>query len=460
MTTRILTLFGEELPPEPSGQGRGRRKSEKKSGKKGADTDNPDDTPSNESEELAQTPNQPDAVTAQQDPLPSELGEASSVAEPTGESTTAEQVELKTPPIEAEEPTSITLEAEVEVADPDVSDTSIEAIETPTEVETPNTSIEEPEVENEIATVADVAESTDLQDLNSEGITEVSEPAPDTNLASEEQEFFTEIEVSAITDYFSFDNQFENPVSTESESFENIEPVEATRNEEPFEFPIFPEDEPQLIEEEVIEPTHSVQRAVEPTPENELPQIEVQEILAEDITEKPDRESSLIDLSEVVPTPLSEPEMKTEVPASDEVPVPPRTKKGSKKELAKKTPEAEAGDQSDVPLVLAEWEPAKQYYTIGEVARLFRVNVSNIRFWTNEFKLKVRTTRKGDRLYAPEAIQELRMIYHLVKERGFTLSGAKLRIKENKKAEMKAVSLKQSLQSLRNQLLEIRNQLT
>src|SRR5690606_21952903 len=130
MTTRILTLFGEELPPEPSGQGRGRRKSEKKSGKKGADTNNPNDTPSNESEELAQTPNQPDAVTAQQDPLPSELGEASSVAEPTGESTTAEQVELKTPAIEAEEPTSITLEAEVEVADPDVSDTSIEAIET------------------------------------------------------------------------------------------------------------------------------------------------------------------------------------------------------------------------------------------------------------------------------------------------------------------------------------------
>ncbi len=142
--------------------------------------------------------------------------------------------------------------------------------------------------------------------------------------------------------------------------------------------------------------------------------------------------------------------------------------KTAKKILKKKSPaaarrkkEKPAGKaaQAEAPAILADWQPEKQYYTIGEVSRLFRVNISHIRFWTNEFGLKVRTTRKGDRLYPPEIIQELRMIYHLVKERGFTLNGAKTKLRENKKAELESVSLKQSLQSLRNQLLEIRNQL-
>ncbi len=151
--------------------------------------------------------------------------------------------------------------------------------------------------------------------------------------------------------------------------------------------------------------------------------------------------------------PAAEPEQKT------------KTVKKSLKKKADPAPrrkkEKPAGKmaQGEAPAILAGWQPEKQYYTIGEVAGLFRVNISHIRFWTNEFGLRVRTTRKGDRLYPPEIVQELRMIYHLVKERGFTLNGAKTKLKENKKAELEAVSLKQSLQSLRNQLLEIRNQL-
>src|SRR5690606_26784959 len=74
--------------------------------------------------------------------------------------------------------------------------------------------------------------------------------------------------------------------------------------------------------------------------------------------------------------------------------------------------------------ILHGWQAEKQYYTIGEVSSLFRVNTSHIRFWTKEFRLKVRTTKKGDRLYKPEDIRELATIYHLVKERGFTLAGA------------------------------------
>lgn len=105
------------------------------------------------------------------------------------------------------------------------------------------------------------------------------------------------------------------------------------------------------------------------------------------------------------------------------------------------------------------WQGDKRYYPIGEVAALFQVKTSHIRFWTNEFKLKVRTTRKGDRLYTSEQIRELKTIYHLVKERGFTLSGAKARMKAPNSIEMETVDLKQSLLQLRNKLVIIRNQI-
>ncbi len=106
-----------------------------------------------------------------------------------------------------------------------------------------------------------------------------------------------------------------------------------------------------------------------------------------------------------------------------------------------------------------DWKGEKQYYSIGEVANLFKVKTSHIRFWTNEFKLKVRTTRKGDRLYTAEQVRELKAIYHLVKERGFTLNGAKAKMKAQNKRDVETVDLKHSLLQLRNKLLIIRNQL-
>ncbi len=117
---------------------------------------------------------------------------------------------------------------------------------------------------------------------------------------------------------------------------------------------------------------------------------------------------------------------------------------------------AEQGVQPDLP---ADWKAEKQYYTIGEVAALFQVNTSHIRFWTNEFNLKVRTTRKGDRLYTGPQIQELKAIHHLVKERGFKIAGAKARLKDQKKKEVQSVDLKESLVQLRNRLIIMRKQL-
>lgn len=110
--------------------------------------------------------------------------------------------------------------------------------------------------------------------------------------------------------------------------------------------------------------------------------------------------------------------------------------------------------------VLNQWQGDKQYYTIGEVAGIFKVATSNIRFWTKEFEMKVRTTRKGDRLYTPEQVREINTIYHLVKERGFTISGAKAKLKENRRVSMQQVDLKKSLLVLRSKLLQIRKQLT
>ena len=109
--------------------------------------------------------------------------------------------------------------------------------------------------------------------------------------------------------------------------------------------------------------------------------------------------------------------------------------------------------------ILNGWVPERHYYSIGEVAGLYKVNASHIRFWTKEFNLKVRTTRKGDRLYTPDQIYELRTIYHLVKERGFTLAGAKTKLKEERRTVNASLNLKQSLTKLKKQLITIRHQL-
>lgn len=80
-----------------------------------------------------------------------------------------------------------------------------------------------------------------------------------------------------------------------------------------------------------------------------------------------------------------------------------------------------------------EKEIEKLYYTIGEVAAMFNVNTSHIRFWSKEFDvIRPATNKKGNRLYTQSDIENFRKIYHLVKEKGFTLKGAKTEMKENR----------------------------
>jgi DNA-binding transcriptional MerR regulator len=102
----------------------------------------------------------------------------------------------------------------------------------------------------------------------------------------------------------------------------------------------------------------------------------------------------------------------------------------------------------------------KIYYTMGEVAELFEVNASLIRFWENEFDiLKPQKNKKGNRLFTKGDINNIRIIYHLVKEKGYTLQGARERIKRNKEDVEKQVEIIDSLQRIKSFLLELKNDL-
>jgi DNA-binding transcriptional MerR regulator len=139
--------------------------------------------------------------------------------------------------------------------------------------------------------------------------------------------------------------------------------------------------------------------------------------------------------------------------------VPEKTKRKTEKKT-KITDEYSDEEITDGGAVIAEdWKGEKQYYSIGEVAGFFKVKTSHIRFWTNEFKLKVRTTRKGDRLFTADQVKEIRTIYHLVKERGFTLSGAKSKLNNQNKRDVTTIDLKTSLLHLKNKLVILRNEL-
>ena len=102
----------------------------------------------------------------------------------------------------------------------------------------------------------------------------------------------------------------------------------------------------------------------------------------------------------------------------------------------------------------------KIYYSIGEVAEMFEVNQSLIRYWEKEFEiLKPKKNIKGNRQFTREDIDNLRIIYHLVKERGYTLSGAKDKLKHNRADVEKSVEIVDSLKRIRTYLLEIKEEL-
>lgn len=99
----------------------------------------------------------------------------------------------------------------------------------------------------------------------------------------------------------------------------------------------------------------------------------------------------------------------------------------------------------------------KQYYSIGEVSAMFQLNTSLLRYWETEFDiLKPRKNRKGDRHFRPEDIKNLYLIHHLLRQRKYTIEGAKDYLKKNKSKAQQNFELIQRLQKLKGFLLELK----
>ncbi len=104
--------------------------------------------------------------------------------------------------------------------------------------------------------------------------------------------------------------------------------------------------------------------------------------------------------------------------------------------------------------------PEKRYYKIGEVAKAFNVNTSHIRFWEKEFAIiKPKKNAKGNRLFTQEDIKNFKLIYNLVKERGFTLEGAKQKLKKNPEGTVHNHEIISRLEGVKAELLKIKNSL-
>lgn len=102
----------------------------------------------------------------------------------------------------------------------------------------------------------------------------------------------------------------------------------------------------------------------------------------------------------------------------------------------------------------------KLFYSISEVAELFGVNASLLRFWEKEFpQIAPNTTSRGVRQYRKEDVETVGLIYHLVKEKGMTLPGARQKLKDNKEATVRNFEIINRLKEIREELLAIKKEL-
>ena len=107
-----------------------------------------------------------------------------------------------------------------------------------------------------------------------------------------------------------------------------------------------------------------------------------------------------------------------------------------------------------------EKQTVKLFYSIGEVAKMFKVNASLIRFWEKEFDvIDPKKNKKGNRLFTQKDVDNFYLIYNLVKERGYTLEGAKQKIKGDKKGAETNAEMIQSLNQVKQFLIDIKKEL-
>jgi DNA-binding transcriptional MerR regulator len=102
-------------------------------------------------------------------------------------------------------------------------------------------------------------------------------------------------------------------------------------------------------------------------------------------------------------------------------------------------------------------EIEKIYYTVGEVSGMFGLNPSHIRYWEQQFEaLKPFKNKKGNRLFTKEDIETIRLINHLVKERGLTIKGARQKLKDNREDTLNNYEIVKRLQDIKQELIELK----
>jgi DNA-binding transcriptional MerR regulator len=236
------------------------------------------------------------------------------------------------------------------------------------------------------------------------------------------------------------------PRSRENKS-ENIDiPVENKLENEKEQLPTIPDEsskaESLAIVDERPEPVIEAGIAKDPVKES---------LIIPDIDTDQVKESLIIpdiDITSAMVLDISEPIAIIAVkPAEEEKP---KTTRGRKSIN-------EMSMEADLPQVPEDEKLfSKQYYGIGEVAIMFQVNASLLRYWETEFDvLKPKKNGKGDRFFRPEDIKNLQIIHHLLRQKKFTIQGAKDYLKNNKQSKEKFEMVKQ-LQQLRAFLLEMK----
>ena len=104
--------------------------------------------------------------------------------------------------------------------------------------------------------------------------------------------------------------------------------------------------------------------------------------------------------------------------------------------------------------------PEKRYYTIGEVAKAFEVNTSLLRYWEKQFKeIQPKKKTSGIRKYTPQDVQNIKLIYHLLKEKGMTIEGAKNQLKDSKSSEENKMDVLKKLERIKKELENLRDNL-
>jgi len=228
------------------------------------------------------------------------------------------------------------------------------------------------------------------------------------------------------------------------------------------EIPVPVEDMPEKISLEELPETIPPEELPEPAPVEEAPELipVVDTLEVPPLEEVPPVEEvpAPVAASPIVEPPLPPRKRSTQRPAAKEKTKPAPAEKAKSKRGRKSLKEVAAeADLIDIPA--DEVLFSKQYYTMGEVAEMFRVNQSLLRFWETEFSiLQPRKNRKGDRYFRPVDIKNLHLIYHLLRQRKYTIEGAKEFLRKNKKAEQRFEAI-QRLQQIKAFLLELKAQL-